>query len=254
MLWTKDKRGPEREARGERGIVVKTAKKSYLVNYVLAFLLAILLSILYPFIFSHLNTQFTLQPRSATEAIGTFIVLGFIMGIGLLIEEPFVERMMRRYIITNEEVIKIEGVIRKNRLAIPTRSISDIDVHKGLLGRIFNFGDISVRGFKNDILIRGVSEPEVFYRIIKNKVSIIGSKRGKRGRVTADEAAEDYIEIEEPEEPEEEEERKVEEKPGKRERREAGRKKTRRTGRKNERSPVEKLPVIEFEEEEEFEK
>ncbi len=174
-MRVKSKEDERKISWGERGVTLKTAKKSYVVNYILVILLVIFLSVLFPL----LDIQFSLQPRTVTEIFGTVVVFGFILFIGFLMEEPFLERMTRKYIITNDEVIKIDGIVRKTRIAIPARSVSDITVHKGIFGRIFDFGDVTVRGFKNEIIIKGVSEPEVMYKIIKNKVTVIGKKKGR---------------------------------------------------------------------------
>lgn len=166
----------EKEAWGERGIILKTSALSYIMNYILIFLFAILLSIIFPL----LNIQFSLQPKTITEIFGTAVVFGFLILMCYLFEEPFIEKMMRKYVITNEEIIKIEGILRKNRIAIPTRGVSDITVHKGIVGRLLNFGDVIVRGFKNEIRIKGIREPEIMYRIIKNKIAIVGKKGRKK--------------------------------------------------------------------------
>jgi hypothetical protein len=70
-------------------------------------------------------------------------------------------------------------------IIIPYQSISNLDVYKGIIGRIFDFGDVSVVGFKNQIIMRGVSEPELFYRIINNKISVM---RGTTQVVVREEA------------------------------------------------------------------
>jgi membrane protein YdbS with pleckstrin-like domain len=151
-----------------RGLVLKTSKRSYVVNYILIVLLVVLLTILFPIF----DIQFSLSPRTVMEIIGTAVVLGFLLFIGFLFEEPLLERMMRAYMITNEEFVMVEGILRKRRIAIPMNGISDITVYKGVFGRMLNYGDVTIRGFKSEIVMKGLSDPDVMYRIAKNKVSI----------------------------------------------------------------------------------
>lgn len=86
---------------------------------------------------------------------------------------------MRKYQITNNEVTKIEGIITKKEISIPHINIVDIKVVKGVIGRIFDFGDITVRGVKDEINMKGMRDPEVIYRIIKNKITLIGKPKVK---------------------------------------------------------------------------
>jgi len=101
-------------------------------------------------------------------------VFVFIIAITFLIEEPTIERWIRHYIVKNNELIKIEGILRKNEVSIPYQSVSNLKLKKGLVGKIFNFGDVNVSGFgEAEINIKGMTDPEEIFNIIQNKVSLM---------------------------------------------------------------------------------
>jgi len=138
-------------------ITYKTSRISYVFNYVLVLLIILLLAILYP----SLNLSETIS--------AVFVFISFIV-ILILFVEPQWERILRRYIITDTEVIKIEGILRKNKISIPMEKIADINLKKGILGRIFNFGNIKITGFKNKIEMKGIRYPEKVYELIRGRI------------------------------------------------------------------------------------
>ncbi len=155
-----------------KGIVVRRSRISYLYNYLLAGLVAFL------FVLSWFGLNLTFGFSTPSEIWKSIVVLGFAGTIAFLFKEPVIDRWFRYYLITNSEVILTEGILRKNRIIIPYQSISNVDVYKGIPGRIFNFGDVTIVGFKNRVFMKGIREPEVFYRIINNKIAIMqGTKQ-----------------------------------------------------------------------------
>jgi uncharacterized membrane protein YdbT with pleckstrin-like domain len=155
----------------EEGIKYLTSRIAYIPNYFLVLLaLAFLLIFLQKF-----NFQFTLQPKNLNEAFPIIFLLGFLILISYLIEEPAIERLIRQYYVTDSEVVKMEGLIRKKRVAIPLQSIADLKVRKGVIGRIFNFGDVEIAGFKDKIVMKGMHRPDEIYRVIKEKISKKGT-------------------------------------------------------------------------------
>lgn len=158
----------------ERGILIRRSRISYLYNY----LLIVLVVFFFLLFWYRFNLTFSFLPRTFEEFWKTFVTLGLVGLIAFLFEEPVIERWFRHYRITNNEVIMTEGILRKNRIIIPYQSISNVDVYKGIVGRILDFGDVTVVGFKNQIIMQGIRSPEVFYRIINNKISIMrGTKQ-----------------------------------------------------------------------------
>ncbi|MEM5790735.1 MAG: PH domain-containing protein [Candidatus Aenigmatarchaeota archaeon] len=141
-----------------KGLRCKTSRISYLWNYLLLILLALFLILLLPYLnFVELYSQ---------------IIFLIIFSIGLiLLLEPESEKLIKEYFITENEIKKIEGVFSKKEVSIPYQSVADVTLIKSLVGKIFNFGDIFVKGVKGNIRIKGVKEPEKILRIIENRIS-----------------------------------------------------------------------------------
>jgi membrane protein YdbS with pleckstrin-like domain len=153
----------------ERGLVYKTSKISYISNYLIMVLAAVLFFLLLP------NLKFTPSPKTLSEYWPTLAILGFLTLIIALFEQPSIERWRRRYIVTNNEIIKEEGILRKLKVTIPFQSVADVKIEKGIIGRILNFGTIHVTGFgqNNVIVMKGMHNPEEIYSIIRNKIHLM---------------------------------------------------------------------------------
>jgi len=147
----------------------KASYRSFVANYLLAGLVAVFIIMLY----SQYNLVINFAPRSVYELLSSFLIISFIAIILFLIEEPTIKRILFRYSITENEIIKMEGILRKKKIAIPLQNIADVKIEKGIIGRIFNFGNVEVSGFKNSITMFGLENPEEVYRIIKNKISLV---------------------------------------------------------------------------------
>lgn len=139
------------EKPAEIGLNFKTSRISYFSNY----FLIVLISVLTFTVYSYLN----LGP-----ALLQYIFLAVFLIFLFLALEPEYERTMRQYVITNSEIIKIEGIIVKKRISIPFQSIADVKVIKGVIGRIFNFGTLNVKGVKEEIIMKGMKEPETLVK------------------------------------------------------------------------------------------
>lgn len=154
----------------EKGITYKTTRISYIGNYFLALLVLVLLILIYP------KLNFTIFITNMQELISYLIFFAFVISATFLMEEPTIEQWIRKYVITNNEVMKVEGILRKHRFAIPYQSIADVKMKKGIVGRIFNFGNIEVTGFKEGIHMKGIKNPEEVLRVIENKVNLMRNK------------------------------------------------------------------------------
>jgi membrane protein YdbS with pleckstrin-like domain len=162
----------------EKGSIFKTSRISYVQNYSLVVLAVVFLVLVWPYL--HLKILFT----SYADLLPFAIFAGFIVLITFLIEEPTIEQIMRKYVVTNNEVVKIEGLLRKKKISIPHGNVSDIRVKKGIVGRIFNFGDIEVTGFRDNIVMKGIKNPDEVYKIIENKVSLMREGLIRKGKET----------------------------------------------------------------------
>ncbi len=154
----------------DKGITYKTSRLSYMHNYILAAMALVLLVLIFP------RLNFSIIITNTQQLVSYVIFFGFVIAISFLIEEPSIEQWVRKYVITNNEVMKVEGILRKKRFAIPYQSIADVKMNKGIVGRIFNFGNIEIMGFKEPIHMKGIKNPEEVLRIIENKVNLMRNK------------------------------------------------------------------------------
>ena len=100
------------------------------------------------------------------------IVLGTLIAftISLLVFYPEMERIYREYEIQEDGVLMIEGIFVKKKTFLPYQGVTDIVVRKGVIGRLLNFGDVIVHGFKKEIKIKGIKQPEAVCEQIRKRV------------------------------------------------------------------------------------
>jgi len=154
-----------------REVVLKTSRIYFLGNYIIAGLVIILLLLLY-FIF---DMTFTLFPTTQGELVSTLILLG-IFGIAVaMIEQPEWARFRTRFIVTMNEVMEYTGILSKERVILPYATVADIRVEKSVMGRILNYGTLSVSSFKagSDMVMKGIGNPEKIHVMIQNRVNLI---------------------------------------------------------------------------------
>ncbi|MBU5537168.1 MAG: PH domain-containing protein [Candidatus Aenigmatarchaeota archaeon] len=152
-------------------VVIKTSRIYFLGNYIIAVLVVIFLLLIY-FIF---DIKFTLFPKTQSELISTLILMG-IFGIAVaMVEQPEWTRFRTKFIVTMNEVIKQEGILNKEKVILPYATVADIRVEKSLIGRIFNYGNLSVSSFKagSDMVMKGIRYPEKIHTIIQNRVNLV---------------------------------------------------------------------------------
>ncbi|MCS7106420.1 MAG: PH domain-containing protein [Candidatus Aenigmarchaeota archaeon] len=148
----------------EEKLKYETSRISFIFNYFLATLILFLTFLLIPYL-------------SFSFIFWIYFFL-FLLVLALILE-PEAERFLREYLITNAEVIKIEGILTKKRISIPYQSVADVRVVKGIVGRIFNYGDVIVKGVKDDIVMKGIRNPEAVYELINRKIEAMKRPKGK---------------------------------------------------------------------------
>lgn len=154
----------------EKGIVYKASPRAYLGNYIIgAGVVALALIVVRKF-----EVAFTLVPSGAGELLNSLVYVAFFGTAAWLFAESFLEGGMRHYVISNSEVVKVEGVLWKRRYAIPYQSVAEVNVVKGLFGRIFNYGTVRVEGMREGgISIRHVSNPDEVRRLLRHRVDAV---------------------------------------------------------------------------------
>ncbi|MDI6825586.1 MAG: PH domain-containing protein [Candidatus Aenigmarchaeota archaeon] len=133
---------------------IKTSRRSFIWNYSLGIVL---------FLYLFLSGIVLVVPP--------LITLFFIFLICLLFIEPEALILYRTFFLDPEGVVEVKGILTKRKNAIPYQNISSEKLVKGIIGRIFNFGNIIIAGYKNEIRINGVTNPEKIYRIIEEKLN-----------------------------------------------------------------------------------
>jgi uncharacterized membrane protein YdbT with pleckstrin-like domain len=114
--------------------------------------------------------QVVLQARISWWSQLPLLILGFlllpVMGLGLLLWLTAVARYFTTEMaITNKRVIAKFGFISRRTVEINLQRIESIQIHQGLLGRLFNYGSIIVSGAGNpQAPIPGISDPLGFRR------------------------------------------------------------------------------------------
>ena len=176
----------------EKGLFYKTSRRAYFWNYIIAGLVAVFLVLLV----GRFDIGFSLVPRSLDQMLDTFVILGIASVILFLIEEPIMEGIIRKYHITTNEIVKIEGLLRKKRLVMPMQNIADVSIKKGILGRLLNFGDVDIRGFKDEFTMKGMANPEEIQRIVQAKLNLFRGASGMSKSRRREEVKEETKEVE----------------------------------------------------------
>ena len=139
---------------------IRISRFSFLGNYLLGISLLIFLLVAY----------LTIQP--------SIIIIYFLLAIVFLfILEPEGVILYTSYILETDYVSEIKGFVVKKQTAIPYRNIVDERLKKGIIGRVFNFGDIVISGSKTEIKMRGIRKPEDIYREIEKKLGLLHVER-----------------------------------------------------------------------------
>jgi uncharacterized membrane protein YdbT with pleckstrin-like domain len=105
-----------------------------------------------------------------------FVVTVFLSIIGILIILFIVlQRESTRYVITNQRVAVRAGIIARNFRALSYLHVTSVTVTQGIIGRIFNFGDIYIKtagsALRWDIKYFAVQDPVSVKKLIENHVA-----------------------------------------------------------------------------------
>lgn len=101
-----------------------------------------------------------------------WIVYASIILIIMFFLESEIAIIYRTYLIESDRVSEIQGFISKRRIAIPCSKIANTVMKKGIIGRMFRFGDIIITGFAEEdkIIFRGVLHPEKVLEAIEENI------------------------------------------------------------------------------------
>jgi membrane protein YdbS with pleckstrin-like domain len=103
--------------------------------------------------------------------LALWIVLGLVtFGVTWLI--AIYEYLRLRAIeqgVTNKRVVYKTGIIGRQSEEMKLTSIETVEINQGVMGRVFNFGDVKVTGRgTSDVVFRGISDPMSVKRQIES--------------------------------------------------------------------------------------
>jgi uncharacterized membrane protein YdbT with pleckstrin-like domain len=77
--------------------------------------------------------------------------------------------------VTNKRVIYKKGIVSRNSEEMKLNSIETVEIHQGILGRVFGFGDVTVtgRGLSN-VVFKTVDDPMAVKRKIESVSNPVG--------------------------------------------------------------------------------
>ncbi len=163
----------------EKGVVYKASPRAYIGNY----LIAVGVIILAFLVANKFGLDFNIAPSGFMDTLDTLIYVAFGLLAAYLFAEPLLEGTVRHYIVSNSEIVKVEGILWKRRQAIPYQSIAEVNVVKGIFGRIFNYGTVEIAGLKEiGVVMRHVSNPEEIQRLVEHKVNSMRSALTRRAK------------------------------------------------------------------------
>ena len=102
----------------------------------------------------------SLSSLSSSRSFGPVIGLLFIMMGILLILYSLIKRFTTELALTNRRLIVKRGLISRETTEMNLNKVESIDVNQGPLGRLLNYGDVTVVGTgASHEPLRGISKP-----------------------------------------------------------------------------------------------
>jgi uncharacterized membrane protein YdbT with pleckstrin-like domain len=99
-----------------------------------------------------------------------FFVLGMVLGVQALYR--ILEEYRDRFVITNQRVFRVNGVLSTARASVPLLRILDITVNKPMIGRWLNYGHFifesaaQVQGLNKITYVKDIDQREDVLRIV----------------------------------------------------------------------------------------
>ena len=103
---------------------------------------------------------YAMVAASGREGISsTIAVVPLAIGLTLIVI-ALVSRMTTELVLTDRRIITKSGLISRNTVEMNLAKIESIHVNQGLLGRILNYGDVTVVGTGSSLEpLRGIADP-----------------------------------------------------------------------------------------------
>ena len=100
------------------------------------------------------------------------ILIGFVWTV-----KDIIKFFTTKLVITNKRVRGKTGLINTNELDSPLNKINGVQVKQGLLGKMFNYGTISITTASTVFHFDMISEPNDFKTILNNQIEIYDEER-----------------------------------------------------------------------------
>jgi uncharacterized membrane protein YdbT with pleckstrin-like domain len=86
---------------------------------------------------------------------GLFVLVG-----SVLLIRHFIANWTTEIVVTDRRVIYKTGLIRRNTVELSARKVEGVDVQQSIPGRIFNYGDLTIRGTGvGEISLKSIANP-----------------------------------------------------------------------------------------------
>jgi uncharacterized membrane protein YdbT with pleckstrin-like domain len=83
---------------------------------------------------------------SATERAGYFVSGVFVLLAAASFVRAWFRRLTTEIAVTDRRIILKKGFIRRHTVEMNMQKVESVDVDQSLVGRLFNFGNVTVRG------------------------------------------------------------------------------------------------------------
>ena len=144
--------------------IEKPSFKPSVISFVFSIL--VLIYLIYFDLFGGLDLDKSNPDRYNPHYIGSLLIL-----IGIFYSLKFyIDRFINEYGITNTRVVKKSGLVSRSVEEMSLKSIESINIKQSILGRILNYGSISITGRGNALMVfKDVDSPVEIRKKIQNK-------------------------------------------------------------------------------------
>ena len=155
---------------GERTLLVTRPTRLIALRYYVAMVLALILAA--TFFLHAINWFIPSFPNPSVAGISVSTILAafllFLALVALLAGE--LRRKTTRYIITDNKIIREDGILNKNTEMIPYTQLERVDLHQTLLQRILRIGTIVVDTGDDSLNIDMIRRPAQVQELLSNRL------------------------------------------------------------------------------------
>lgn len=166
--------------------VDETIRGSLVILVFRLFLALLLIEVVYAAVYYFLSIQFNIPyDWHHHVSFGLFLLLSLkLVAQAYLIILVTLSWANRAYLLTVKHLVTREGVFSLKENIHDFDNIDSISINQSFLGRLFNFGDISINSDKEDSnrSMIGIPNPRKYERLLKNCISQNRFTQRNRGK------------------------------------------------------------------------